>query len=355
MKNFIKYISKIIPRPIVRLVRSILNTPYRLIPINDYAKYLICYKKVLIRRKYFDLTSRSHFRNSQFVVIKNMVSYQHLNFNRWRVEVSPNSKLYDDLVALNSADAQIYIVIDTKFHDAFGHWFFECAIWIEKIKFILDKYPDAKILLASKKGFKIQILDFYGISPSQTATEIEVKNYTVFLRPCTALNDLVDHEYFSNLLNDFSIKFNELAKATNFSNDILLMPRQKVENFVFNDRQIDTSDLEILIAELENSLIFNTDYSPNFLHQIKEIQSSKIILLVDGSAFLVNGFLARNSVIIVLGDNLVPEQRKIYSKKQLICNHIERNNAVMYINSPNNVFSRSCIENWMRFIGIKNL
>jgi hypothetical protein len=219
----------------------------------------------------------------------------------------------------------------------------------------LDDHPNAKILLASKKGFKIQILNFYGIAESQISTEVSAINYTVFLRPCTALNDLGEHKYFLSLLNDFSNKFNQIAKAKNFNNDILLMPRQKIENFVFNDRQVDTSDIELFLSKVKNTSIFNTVHTPNFFHQINEVQSSKIILLVDGSAFLVNGFLARNSVIIVLGDNFVPEQRKIYEKKRLICDFIERNNAVMFIHSSNNVFTRSCIEHWLNLVGAKNI
>ena len=70
-------------------------------------------------------------------------------------------------------------------------------------------------------------------------------------------------------------------------------------------------------------------------------------MVADGSAFLVNAFLAKNSVVIVLGDALVPNQRRAQEKLRIICELIEHNNAIMYVNSPSNIFTRDCVKQWI--------
>ncbi len=326
IKRLFKSLNKRIVQPSYRflkpLIRWIKNDPYEI-----------------------ELVAHKSFGDSDFALVHNVLDYEHYNFNTWKISaLSPGYEL--NLDKLVSVDGQVYIVLDTKFHDAFGHWFFESAIWLPKIKWVLDSYPNAKLYLREIKTFKLQILEYFGIMQNKICTEFsEPKNVCIFPNPCTAFNDINDFTKFKTMLEEFSREFHREPVAKNIS--YLLMPRQKKENFSYNDRKVGTDDLERYVEKIQTSCIFNTDHSPSFTSQVNSLQSSHHILVTDGSPFAVNGFLAKNSVIFVLGDSLVPAQRQYQKKLQALCEHIEHHNAVMYIHGPNNVFTKDFIESWV--------
>jgi hypothetical protein len=332
IKRLFKSLNKRIAQPIYRylkpLIRWIINDPYEI-----------------------ELVAHNSYLDSDFAVVNNVLDYEHVNFNTWKISAL-EAGYQLGLEKLPSKDEQIYIVLDTKYHDAFGHWFFESAIWVPKIKWVLDTYPNAKLYLREIKTFKLQILEYFGIMQNKICTEFsEYKNVCIFPNPCTAFNDIDDFARFKVMVKDFSKEFHN----EKFIKDIsyLLMPRQKKENFSYNDRELETDDLKDYIEKINSSEIFNTDNSPSFAAQIKALQSSKHIIVADGSAFSVNGFLAKNSVIFVLGDSLVPAQRQYQKKMQALCEYIEHNNAVMYVNGSNNVFTKDFIESWVQSNNLK--
>lgn len=317
-KRFIQPIYQLL-KPIIRWVT---NAPYEIL-----------------------LISNKNFHSSDFALVRNVMQYEHCNFNSWKVfSLQPGHQ--NGVGSLSNEDSQIYIILDTQFHEAFGHWFFESAIWIPKIRDILNMYPNAKIHLKEIKGYKSQILEFFDIPPDRLSTQFrEGNNVCIFVDPCTAINELTEHNKFTAMLKDFAKEF--YAMPTKKTIDYLLMPRQKKENYVSNDRTVRSDDLEDYLMKIPNSHIFNTDFSPSFSDQINVVQNSKHILLTDGSPFLVNAFIAHHSVIIVLGDSLVPNQRKYIEKISIICDHIEHHNAVSYVHSPDNIFTQECISSWI--------
>lgn len=325
-KRFGKSINKRVVEPIKRLLRPITrwlnNDPYEI-----------------------TLTADKDFLASDFAVVRDVLSYEHCNFNSWKIKaLIPGYE--NGTENLRSTSSQIYIAVDTVHHDAFGHWFFESAIWLPKLKVILDAHPSSKIYSMGSRGYKTQILEYFGISPDRVVTEFSEKNNVcLFVNPCTAINDLTEHDKFKEMLVEFSKQFHHTTVAKKI--DYLLMPRQKKGNYKANDREVDTDDLESYLSSIPQSRIFNTDISPTFADQIEAVQTSKHILVTDGSASSVNGFLAKNSVIFVLGDALIPNQRQIQAKVRIICEFIEHNNAVMFINSPGNIFTRACIQSWV--------
>lgn len=332
LQRFYKSLNKRIIQPSYRylkpLIRWIKNDPYEI-----------------------ELIAHKSFLNSDFALVYNVLNYEHYNFNTWKISAL-TSGYQLGLEELTPKDEQIYIVLDTKFHDAFGHWFFESVIWLPKIKWVLDTHPNAKLYLREVKNFKVQILEYFGIMPSKICTQFSAhKNICIFPNPCTALNDIDDFAKFKGMIEDFSKEFHHETVTKNIS--YLLMPRQKKENFSYNDRQVGTDELEDYIEKIQCSQIFNTDHSPSFETQIKTLQGSQHILVTDGSAFTVNGFLAKNSVIFVLGDSLVPAQRQYQKKLQALCEFIEHHNAVMYIHGPNNIFSKAFIESWVQSNALK--
>jgi len=325
LKRFLKSCNKRIGKPSYQLIkpaiRWIKNAPYEI-----------------------DLTSQKCFRTADFSVVNNVLDYEHIDFNYWNIKALSPGYL-EGLDKLKPTGNPIYIILETKFHGAFGHWFFESAIWLPQVKKILDSYPNSKIHLKETKGFKLQILEFFGISKDRISTQLQANNTCIFVNPCTALNDAGDPGKFKEMLGAFSDEFfrNPINKTINY----LLMPRQKKENFVYNDRQVGTDDLEEYIKSLPSSEIYNTDNSPTFAHQVKALQSSRHILVTDGSPFMVNAFLTKYSVITVLGDALVPNQRKTDRKLQAVCEQIEHNNAVRYVHSPADIYTKECLEKWV--------
>lgn len=326
LNRLLKSLNKRIIQPIHQflkpMIRWVANAPYEIL-----------------------LISNKNFHSSDFALIRNVTKYEHRNFNSWKV-FSLQPGYQNGIDSLSNEDSQIYIILDTQFHEAFGHWFFESAIWIPKIRGILNAYPNAKIHLKEIKGYKSQILEFFDIPSDRLSTQIrEGNNVCIFVDPCTAINDLTEHNKFTVMLKDFAKEF--YAKPVKKTISYLLMPRQKKDNYASNDRKVGSDDLEDYLNKIPNSHIFNTDFSPAFSDQIDVVQNSKHILVTDGSPFLVNAFIAQHSVIIVLGDSLVPNQRKYIEKISIICEFIEHNNAVSYVHSPDNIFTRECISSWI--------
>lgn len=328
IKRLFKSLNKRLAQPICQilkpLVRWIKNSPFQI-----------------------DLIAHKSFPTSDFAVVFNVINYEYIDFNSWRVH-SLTKKYATGIEHIQSETTPIFIIIDTKFHDSFGHWFFESAIWIPKIKLILDTYKKSKILLRESKNYKTQILDYFGIARDRVTTKLaEGNNLCIFVNPCTSLNDSRENDHFKNLLMEFSEQFhkNHIRKKTN----CLLMPRQKIGNYISNDRQVNTDDIEAYLKNIPGNDTLNTENSSTFLDQISRVTDSKYLIVTDGSAFLVNAFLAKNSVVIVLGDLLIPSQRRVQEKTRIICEHIEHRNAVSYIHSFNNVFSRESITPWLEW------
>lgn len=326
VRRFLKSVNKRVIHPLYNVLKPVI----RLIKNDPYEINLIANKQ---------------FQSSDFVVVHNVKSYEFHDFNSWKIQaLSP--KYEHGTSGLYNTPLPIYIAIDTKFHDAFGHWFFESAIWLTKIKKILDQFPSAQIHLKENRGYKTQIMNYFDISQDRITTELSVDfNCCVFFNPCTSLNDSRENVRFRELLLDFSKQFHQ--NVTQKKINYLLMPRQKKGNYASNDRQINTDDLELLLEEIPNSEIFNSDASPSFAYQISKVQSSKHLLVADGSAFMVNAFLAESSVVFVLGDALVPNQRQVQVKTHIICDLIEHNNAVTYLHSSDNVFTRQILRQWL--------
>jgi hypothetical protein len=327
IKRLLKSINKRVIQPVKRLLKPII----RWLNKDPYEISLIANKD---------------FEASDFAVVRDVLSYEHCNFNSWKIKaLSPGYQ--SGTGSLRAGSAQIYIAIDTVHHDAFGHWFFESAIWLPKLKNILDAYPNSKIYSTGPRGYKTQIFEYFGISPDRVVTEFSEKNNVcLFVNPCTSINDLTEHDKFREMLVEFSKQFHQTK--VNKEIDYLLMPRQKTGNYIPNNRDVNTDDLESYLENIPKSKIFNTDTSPTFADQIEAVQTCKNLLVADGSAFLVNAFLAKNSVVIVLGDALVPNQRRVQEKLRILCEHIEHNNAVMYVHSPSNIFTRESINQWVK-------
>ena len=85
--------------------------------------------------------------------------------------------------------------------------------------------------------------------------------------------------------------------------------------------------------------IYNTTGVSELSDQIEKIQHSRVIIIPDGSAFLVNGMYATNSIIYVVGRLCSKEQAMIYPQIAHILQMIESKNIVYFFETD-----ADCIE-----------
>jgi hypothetical protein len=120
--------------------------------------------------------------------------------------------------------------------------------------------------------------------------------------------NLNNHSHrFEVLLNKFHNLFvtdNKIGQLKD--TNVLLLPLQKIDNFKAHDRIVDSSDIEKNISTLTNSLVLNTDQIDSVSAGFDSISRSRNIVVPSGSALLVTEFMARDSNIIVLGNQLCP-------------------------------------------------
>ena len=194
--------------------------------------------------------------------------------------------------------------------------------------------------MTSKRKFKEIFLEYLGVDINDTVYSLELPNLCAVHDIACLAHDEVTQEYkivLDNFLNYFPKKY---EKET----EILFMPRQLKENFIGNNRVYYTKDHEELILRInENNKILHTDNIEKLEDQIKMVQSSKKIIVTDGSPAAVNILFAKNSDVIILNDNLIKKQLDVqYVYKYIFERIIEKNE--LNIKYTENTSVRSLID-----------
>jgi hypothetical protein len=296
-----------------------------------------------------ELTKDSFQNGVNFIPIKNIIGYTYENFDRWKIVVNNLNSYFVTSDEIYNTDSTIYFTLDTSAHDAFAHWVFESAVWIPELLKLKQQIKNFKVLIQYEKIYKRQFLEHFNID-FDINPNLE-NGVILFPNPITSLNNPCVDTLYINLLENFHHLFlnsiNNQSDTINFEKseirniNVLILPRQKKENLRANDREVDSSDIEKYLIDHNLGSIFETDQSPNLQTQIQSIRAAKYLIVPDGSAFLVNGFLIVNTSIIVLGAAFVPNQMKIYKKLDFIYSKIIQYNHVVFINNSTNVFTRS--------------
>ncbi len=244
-------------------------------------------------------------KDSKIIVVCNVESYVYdeQKFNAWRVTVSETAEPAENH----------YFIIDTHFHDAFGHWFFESAIYLPAFLSLKKIIPALKLHLKAPRKYKTDICKYFNIYEDDIVYEIRAKNICYFADPITAFNEKVCTDEYKQLISNLRSYFP--VSPAKKSKEILFLPRQKTDNFPRQktERQYNFDDIEKQLAE---SVIY-TDTFQSFADQVDAVQSTKTLIVPDGSAFLVNAFLMNRSKIIVLG-NITDYQAFSFPKYEYI-------------------------------------
>ena len=267
--------------------------------------------------------------------LKNIRNYEYVNFNSWKVET--NDELHGD-------KEDIYLVIDTHYHDAFGHWVFESAIYLPLFFLLKKVHPSIKIWFKSPRNYKKIFCEYFGILPTDYVYSVSLAdaNLCFFPSPISALNLPELHTDFIKHLNIFW----DLFKYTTGTNvyTITVLPRQVKENVKENDRIIPFNILTDYLHLINNSKILHTDTVTQLIEQIETIRKSSIVVVADGAAFQVNGMFCYGKEIIISGPLITEAQSKTYRKLDYIKNKIKEQNKVLHYIEKMEDIKRKCFD-----------
>jgi len=251
----------------------------------------------------------------------NVYKYEDIQYKSYNVFYEPSLQIHD-----NEHPNDYYLVLDTQGSHALFHWVAECMIFLPLYIELKKQYPTLKIIFKEKAEYHSIILEYYNILSSDILYQIENNNNVCFFPlPITALlNSDFDDDYilYANVFIDWlnNIHFDKTINH-------LIMPRQILQNSIANPR---THNCEDIISNMPNATVFHTDQLKTFYDQHRLVKSSKIIMVTDGSAFVFNGLLAKDSTILVLGD-IICEQGRNSKKMQFYIDKITSQNNVIFI------------------------
>lgn len=170
--------------------------------------------------------------------------------------------------------------------------------------------------------------DYFGVKSSDIVRSIETPNNICFVpQQNTSFNDkTITDKYINHIKSFWNIFQTSIIEKTI---DIVLLPRQKKENYKGNERITDTADIEEKLSTITNNYcVLHTDNNKEIKSQIDIIRRAKTIIVTDGSPYLVNGFFAKDSKIILLGD-ITAFHAQDYIKYAFFNRFIASNNHVI--------------------------
>ena len=268
----------------------------------------------------------------KLIPIKNVSSYSFCQktFNTWIVEV--NSALSD----MSSND--IYFIIDQCFNEAFAHWVYESAMYLPLFHRLKHTYPSLKLVLATKKDFKLLFCRYFNIPESDILFQIppSESNQCIFTSPISNLSYKQTYPIIHTHYQQFFKEFQSISPTNLELVDYLIMPRQSKENYYGDERTIPFHDIFDYFKSNTNKThrIFHTDTVTNLNDQISQLRQAKTIILTDGSALLVNGMFVQNKTFIIV--SLRTQNQAIYHPQlRTILEYIQQinHNQLLYFNT----------------------
>jgi hypothetical protein len=268
----------------------------------------------------------------QYLVVSNAKSLCRTNNNQY-IFTGDSVKIEANVPLTESIRSSLDVVVENFGHLAFGHYFFESVVLAAYLweQFGLDERNRA--IVSESRVFKRLLMDYIGI---QLTEKFDETRKLLIVRREMSLNINSDELYFKSIVEWFSYKFVCLYQPK--TRPITFLPRQSKENFKENDRFHEYSGISEFVESTDGGVVLNTDYSSSFKFQTEIVQQSKFLVVPDGSGFTVNSFFCRDSTIVVLGYDLVPNQVRTYDKLKVVKDLIESRNSVVYVKARNNRF-----------------
>lgn len=265
---------------------------------------------------------------------------QHTNTNKKIIE------FYD--TSINTSDVKCFFLFETEYHNAFGHWVFENALFLPYIKY----FPKNMFVLVNKnehRTYKKLFFNLFNIPENNlyyldnTVNQnldynlIPENNICIIcrnLRGNTKVRNSIFSNNFTNLINKF---YDGILENNNFDYTKkikhLFFPRNKKENFKPNERHINYTNVSKFL-EGNEYVIYNTEETTDIKDQIQLLLSAENVYLEGGSAYFVNGLFCKDSKLYIYGNvtNSAEHNLKTYNLLQLIKDAmVKKNNYITYI------------------------
>jgi hypothetical protein len=293
-----------------------------------------------------DLSENSEIIDSIYKIYTvNNVKECYCDIDTWKIKLNENTDIINP-----------HIFFICEIHPtAVSHWVYESAVYLELFKLLKEKYVNIKLLIIGKKTFKTLFFNLFGISnedviyqdisPQENTYIIpygNTANICIFPSPISSqLCKSINSAYSQQLIRLCNF-FKKLDIENNYSIETLIMPRQKKENYVSNDRSIDLSHIcDFFQKKNYNHSILNTDDITDLKQQIKLVRSSKYIILCDGAALALNLLFCSNKSFHIITRNS-ENQRQYYPMASLLIDTLcsFNNNKLVYFNDQDD-FLRS--------------
>jgi hypothetical protein len=198
----------------------------------------------------------------------------------------------------SESSGDVYYIFDCPGGDAFAHWVYESFITYPIFCELRFKYPNIKVLTKNNKKYVKSFLKLLD-EDIEIVNDIQNIQNICFFPPILSLNDhSIDQEFFSTLIDNFKKMLIDNVTIME-TNGIILLPRNKKDNYSSNDRKVDIDDIYEYIIDNDGT-IFNTYEINNLKLQFSIINSFKNIILDYGSSFLVNSIFQTNKNILVM-------------------------------------------------------
>jgi hypothetical protein len=205
---------------------------------------------------------------------------------------------------LNLDDYEYYFIFDGPGEDAIGHWIFESFIFYPILLKLKQKYKNIKIITKNTKKYVKLIFDLFEINCDvlNNIPNDSNKNKIYFFPPVLSLND---NELNSEIYNYFIINYREyiiknILLSFKQKNKILFLPRNTVDNYSTNDRQIPfKNEIKDYVINT-GGIVLNSYDTNNLFIQFNIVNNSEIIILDLGGSFSFNCLFINNKKILLL-------------------------------------------------------
>lgn len=256
----------------------------------------------------------SQVRSIDYRVVVNEFTY------RYEIDDSQNTK----------PSANVCMVFETEYDEAFCHWVFESAIHLYAFQALKQQYPSAKLLIRSKRRYKELFLHRFQLTYDDVLFDLPSDNMCFFC-PLYSLNDLsIDVTKFTPLFRQLFAGLMAQVENVPIAVPVLYLPRSKVENFAPNDRTIVSADQIRSWCSANGGVNLDVHEITDFREQIRVVKTAKSVVLDYGASFFVNGLLAANgSRLIVLGNM---HQHTKYPAMTAIMTEILKKCSVAFVN-----------------------
>jgi hypothetical protein len=232
--------------------------------------------------------------------------------------------------ANNQASTNITLLcLDTQYKDAASHWVFESGVFLPFFNELKKLYPNLIVYLDGLKMYKALFCQHFGVPYVSTfipgAEVIVPESFTLM----TSSNEMGKYK---TIIDNFFIIF-EKHRTITPTLDYVILPRQKKENYINNDRVIVFDQLLKFMEETgKQHTILNTDNLTLLESQAMSVAKGKTIILCAGAALHINSLFCQGKTIYVVGPPNMVEQAEKYPKAKYLLEKVSLNNTVVFIN-----------------------